>query len=106
MHVVNNIIAQGTTVRGEVTLTGNLRIEGFFEGVIYTRGRVYISHTGRVISDIHSDDVVAGGTVRGNIYARGSVRLLKTGNVRGNIYAKNISAEEGVIFQGDCVMLK
>jgi len=106
MQIVNNIIAAGAHVRGEIAMQGNLRIEGNFEGVIYTEGRVYISSTGKVFSDIHSDEVIVGGLLVGNIYAAKSIKFLNTGRIHGNMYTRKIAAEEGVLFEGDCVLIK
>ena len=52
--MVNNIISEKTHIRGELSLSGVLRIEGVLEGIVYNQGKVYISKSGRVLADIHA----------------------------------------------------
>lgn len=106
MAIVNNIIANGTRLKGELEIDGNLRIEGGFQGSLYVGSRLYISSTGRVISNIHADEAIIGGVVLGNIYAKTKVKILSTGHVKGNIYTNVISADEGSLFEGDCILLR
>lgn len=104
--MVTNIIAEGTSLKGDISLKGTLRIEGRFEGIIYNKGKVYISKTAKVFSDIHGIEVVIGGLVLGNVFGEKNVKILKTGHLRGNVYTASLSAEEGGVFEGDCVMIR
>ncbi len=100
--MINNIISQGTSIFGEINLDGSLRIDGQVEGVIFNRGSVYISNSGTIKADVHTEEMIIGGKMIGSVYAKKSVKLLKSANLVGNIYTKTISAEEGSIFKGDC----
>ena len=103
--MINNIISEGTNIRGVVSLAGVLRIEGTLEGVIYNEGRVYISKSGRVVADIHAREVIIGGLVQGNVFSKEKVKLLNTARLKGNIYTTTIAADEGSVFDGDCVII-
>ena len=61
--IVNNVIADGTTIVGSIEIEGALRIEGLVNGVIYSKSRVYIARTGQVTSDIHCSEAVIGGKI-------------------------------------------
>ena len=100
--MVNNVISKGTSIRGEISLKGALRIEGHVEGVIFNCDKVYISQSGIIKADVHTSEMVIGGKMVGNVYADKSVKLLQSANLVGNIYTKTISAEKGSIFEGDC----
>jgi len=106
MKLINNIIAEGTTLKGELGIEGNLRIEGTFQGNLYVKGRVYISDSGKVLSNIHSAEAIIGGFIIGNIYAENKVKILGTGHVQGNIYAPGVACEEGAVFNGDCIVIR
>ncbi|OHD59132.1 MAG: hypothetical protein A2096_00620 [Spirochaetes bacterium GWF1_41_5] len=103
---VNSIIGEGCESRGEFNFSGSLRIDGKFEGNIIVDGKILIGQSGVAFSDIHAEEITIGGTVFGNIYAKNKVVLLKTAYLRGNIYTKRVSAEEGVVFEGKCNIIR
>lgn len=105
-NIVNSIIGEGSEFKGEFTINGLLRIDGKFKGTIETDGKVLIGQSGEATTDIKARVVVVGGTVRGNIFATERVILLSTGHMHGNIITPSIVMEDGVIFDGNCVINK
>ena len=101
---VNSIIGVGSDFKGEFKINGLLRIDGRFKGTIETDGKVLIGQTGEATSDIRARLVVVGGTVRGNIFATERVIFLSTGNITGNIITPSLIMEEGVRFEGNCII--
>ncbi|HPX91949.1 MAG TPA: polymer-forming cytoskeletal protein, partial [Spirochaetota bacterium] len=71
-----------------------------------TNGKVLIGQSGDAITDIKARLVVVGGKVSGNIYATERIILLSTGEVKGNIIAPSLVMEEGVKFEGNCLINK
>ena len=104
--IVNSIIGEGSEFKGEFTINGLLRIDGKFRGSIETEGKVLIGQTGEAITDIKAKEVVVGGIVKGNIYAKERVIMLSTGKVEGNIITPGLLMEEGVVFEGNCTINK
>ena len=98
--LVNSIIGPGTYVKGNITVTGLLRVDGDFSGGVKTDGQVIIGRAGRVDCTIDAGTVVVGGVFRGTIYARFKVVALKSALIIGNIYSPRIIAEAGVIIDG------
>jgi cytoskeletal protein CcmA (bactofilin family) len=105
-NLVNSIIGEGSEFKGEFKINGLLRIDGKFQGTIETEGKVLIGQTGEAVTDIRARLIVIGGTVRGNIYATERVILLSSGTVKGNIITPGLIMEEGVVFEGNCVINK
>ncbi len=105
-NIVNSIIGEGSEFKGEFKINGLLRIDGIFQGTIETDGKVLIGQTGDAISDIKARLVVVGGTVRGNIYATERVIILPSAEIKGNIITPSLIVEEGVTFEGNCVINK
>ncbi len=99
---INSIIGEGTRLRGEFNLNGLLRIDGDFQGVVKTTGKVLVGSNGRAECTIYGSTVVIGGAVRGNVFASEKVIILSTGIVLGNIKAPKLIMEEGVLFNGSC----
>ncbi|MCC5813524.1 MAG: polymer-forming cytoskeletal protein [Leptospira sp.] len=102
--IVNSIIGEGAEFTGEFKLSGLIRIDGNFKGLIITDGKVLIGKSGVVDTDIRARIVVAGGEVRGNIYATERVTLLSTCHLTGDIVTPRLIIEEGVVFQGNCTI--
>lgn len=105
-NIVNSIIGEGSEFKGEFTVNGLLRIDGRFKGTIETDGKVLIGQSGEATTDIRARVVVIGGIVRGNIFATERVIMLATGKLHGNIITPSLVMEDGVIFDGNCVINK
>ncbi len=97
---IRTIIGEDASFSGEFHISGSIRIDGAFSGVIQCRGRVVVGETGVVKTNIHANDVIVSGRVEGNIFASNSVQLLPGSTVLGDIVASNLVVEEGVEFQG------
>ncbi len=102
--IVNSIIGEGSEFKGEFRINGLLRIDGHFQGTIETNGKVLIGQSGEAVTDIRARLVVIGGRVRGNIYATERVIFLTSGTIKGNIITPSLIMEEGVTFEGNCII--
>jgi cytoskeletal protein CcmA (bactofilin family) len=105
-NIVNSIIGEGSEFKGEFNINGLLRIDGKFKGTIQTEGKVLIGKTGEAITDIKARVVVVGGHVKGNVFASERVIMLSTGQVNGNIITPSLIMEDGVVFEGNCIINK
>ncbi len=105
-NIVNSIIGAGSEFKGEFKINGLLRIDGKFQGTIDTHGKVLVGQTGDAVTDIKARLVVVGGKVSGNIYATERIILLSTGDIKGNIITPSLVMEEGVQFDGNCIINK
>jgi cytoskeletal protein CcmA (bactofilin family) len=99
---INSIIGEGTRFKGEFDLSGLLRIDGDFSGVIRTKGKVLVGKNGRAECTLNAGTVVVGGVLRGEIVSTEKVIILSTGLVLGNITTPRLIIEEGVLLHGAC----
>jgi len=104
--IINSIIGEGSELKGEFKVSGTLRIDGVFAGEVHTDGKIIISQTGHVKTDLKGGIIVIGGTVEGNVYATKQVTLLKTAKLMGDIITPSLIVEEGVVFEGNCIINK
>lgn len=102
--LVNSIVGEGTHFRGDLELSGLLRVDGDFSGSIRTQGKVIIGRRGRADCVIHASTIVVGGIFRGEINAADKVVVLSSAVVIGDIYSPRIIAEEGVLLDGSLVI--
>jgi cytoskeletal protein CcmA (bactofilin family) len=95
------IISKGLFVKGEVTGTESLYIDGKVEGSINLSGnRVTVGRNGQVTANITAREVVVLGKVRGDVTATDRVDIRAEGALSGNVSAARISIEDGAFFKG------
>src|ERR1700737_4785822 len=72
-------------VKGEITGTEDLLIDGSVEGLIRLDERkLTVGTTAKITADINARDVVVYGYVKGNVHATGRIEIKKDGSVVGN----------------------
>jgi cytoskeletal protein CcmA (bactofilin family) len=94
-------IGKSLVVKGEVTGSESLYIDGKVEGAINLPGnRVTVGRNGQVAANISAREVVVLGKVRGNINASDRVDIRSEGSLTGDVIAQRISIEDGAFFKG------
>jgi cytoskeletal protein CcmA (bactofilin family) len=103
---IESVIAEETTLQGDLRSAHGIHIVGSVEGDLESRGRVKIEKGGRVRVDITAPDVILNGELEGHIKATGQVELGPESRMAGNINAARIAIAEGCFFQGDIKMFR
>jgi cytoskeletal protein CcmA (bactofilin family) len=94
-------IGQSVTVKGELSGSEDLYIDGQVEGTIELRGNsLTIGPHGQVKANINAKDVVVQGKLDGNIQATQRAELKKSAVAVGDIVTQRVSIEEGAYFKG------
>ena len=94
-------LGKGLFIKGEITGTESLFIDGKIEGRITLPGnRVTVGRNGQVASTITAREIVILGKVRGNIAASDRVDIRAEGALTGDVTAARISIEDGAFFKG------
>jgi len=98
-------IGTSVQVKGELTGSEDVRIDGSFEGIIALPDhRLQVGRTGRVHADVDARAVVVEGEVVGNIHAEDRVEVAATGSVFGDICAARVVLADGARFKGSIDM--
>ena len=93
-------IGKSVLVKGELSGSEDLYLEGEVEGTIELRGHTLtVGQNGRVHAHTEARDVIVHGKVEGNINAD-RVELRKSAMVTGDIVTKRIVVEDGAFFKG------
>jgi cytoskeletal protein CcmA (bactofilin family) len=94
-------ISKGLVIKGEITGTESLFIDGKVEGSISLPGnRVTVGRNGQVSASIAAREIVILGKVRGNVAASDRVDIRAEGALTGDVAAARISIEDGAFFKG------
>jgi len=94
-------IGKSLVIKGEVTGSESLYIDGRVEGSINLAGnRVTVGRNGVVAANINAREIVVLGKVRGNLVASDRVDIHSEGSLTGDVVAQRISIEDGAFFKG------
>jgi cytoskeletal protein CcmA (bactofilin family) len=100
-----NIIADGTTLEGNITTNGDIRIDGTVKGNIVSKSKAIIGRNGKVEGNITCANIDIEGFVKAeSLNVANLVSLKATANLTGNIIAGKIAIEPGAEFSGTCRM--
>jgi cytoskeletal protein CcmA (bactofilin family) len=94
-------IGKSLMIKGEVTGSESLYIDGRIEGTINLPGnRVTVGRNGQVAANISAREIVVLGKVRGNCQASDRIDIRSEGSLTGDVIAARISIEDGAFFKG------
>ena len=98
-------IGKSVVIKGELTGSEDLTIEGHVEGKIELRQNVLtIGPNGRIKAQVFAKSVIILGEVTGNVTASEKVDLRDNGAVDGDIAAPRVAIAEGAHFRGSIDM--
>ena len=100
----NNLIGNGTTIKGEIIASGDIRIDGTVMGTLKSTGKVVIGQQGVVEGDILCNSTDISGRVKGTIRVDELTTLKSTSRLEVELYTKQLFIEVGAIFTGKCDM--
>jgi cytoskeletal protein CcmA (bactofilin family) len=98
------IIAAGTTLKGDITSNGDIRIDGTLQGNVQCQAKVVIGANGTVDGDITGQQADIMGKVTGTIKVKELLQLKGGSHVHGNLYAGKLQIEPSANFNGQCHM--
>jgi cytoskeletal protein CcmA (bactofilin family) len=94
-------IGKSLTIKGEVTGSESLYIDGDIEGDITFPGcRVTVGRDAQVSANISAREVVVLGRIRGNIHASDRVDIRSGASLTGDVTAYRINIGDGACLKG------
>ena len=98
-------ISNGTVVKGEISSSNDIRIDGTFEGKIQSKGRVVVGEKALIKGDIICSNVDFWGTMEGNFFVKDTLSLKSSSKVKGDLHIKRLQVELDAKFDGTCQMI-
>src|SRR5215212_9745876 len=100
---IDCLIGAGTTVSGDVSFTGGLRIDGVVRGNVATAngetGTLVVSEHARIDGEIKVSHVVVNGAVNGPITANDFLELQAKARIVGDISYRTLEMHLGAVVQ-------
>lgn len=99
-----NMLGVGSKVEGNLSVEGDIRIDGNVLGNVSSLSKVAIGENGVIKGDINCQNASIEGRVIGKLIIKEVLFLNKTAKIDGDIFAKKLIVEEGAVFNGVCNM--
>src|SRR5712692_1088365 len=95
-------ISQGIKIKGEVTGSEDLFVDGVVEGKLSltTNCCLTIGPNGHVKADVLAREVIVRGKIEGKVTGRDKVQLWSTGQVTGEVQTDRLAIEDGALLRG------
>jgi len=101
---IDCLIGAGTTIEGNISFSGGLRVDGHVRGNVIAAedkpSTLVLSEQGRIEGEILVSHVVINGTVVGPVRAIEYLELQTKANVTGDIYYHTVEMQLGAVVQG------
>ncbi|MEC7858073.1 MAG: polymer-forming cytoskeletal protein [Bacteroidota bacterium] len=102
----NNIIGEGSVLKGNLNTSGNVRLEGKVVGDLSSKSKVACGETSVVDGNVIADNAEIAGKVTGKVTVTELLILKSTASIHGDISTNNLIIESGANFNGACSMGK
>ena len=97
--VIHALLGAGTRYEGKLFFEGRARIDGEFEGEVFSDGLLVVGEEARIKGAIRVHTlIVRGGKIEGDIHATELVELHAPAQVRGDIRTQALFMDKGVLF--------
>ncbi len=101
---VSAFVGENVEIEGTINYKGIVRIDGRLTGEIHTEGTLIVGQSAVVEAKVEAGTVVCQGKLVGDIVARENIQLMSPAVLDGSVKTPSLSMEEGVLFNGTCVM--
>ncbi len=99
-----NLLGTGTVVKGNITSTGDFRIDGTLIGSISSKGKVVVGPTGVVEGEIICQNADFSGNIKAHVTVTELLTLKASTRLIGDIKTNKLAIEPGAVFSGTCRM--
>ncbi len=105
-HTSINLIGTGTTIKGEINSTGDIRIDGTVTGQVRCKGKIVVGTTGILEGEVFCQNADFSGKIKGKVDVSELLTLKSTARLYGDIITNKLAIEPGANFTGTCSMEK
>ena len=100
---LETVVGQNARFNGHLKCEGNLRIDGYCEGIVEATGNIVIGEMSEIVAEVRAKNVSVSGSVKGTIYAD-RVDLLSTGRIEGDVMVDSFFLDDGGNIRGQVNM--
>src|SRR5674476_83032 len=104
---IDSLIGAGTTIEGNVTFVGGLRVDGEIKGNVSASGdqpsTLVVSEQARIDGEIHVSHLVVNGAINGPVHSVEFLELQARCRVKGDVHYNALEIHLGAVVEGRLV---
>jgi cytoskeletal protein CcmA (bactofilin family) len=106
---IDTLIGQHTHIKGDVSFSGGLRVDGSVAGNINATGDkeslLTLSELGSIEGEVRVPNLIINGAISGNVYASEHIELAPKAKIQGNVYYNLLEMAMGSEVNGQMIHL-
>lgn len=105
---IGSLIGAGTTVTGDLSFSGGLRVDGTVRGAVRCvegekGGMLVVSEHGVIEGEVRAGHVVVAGRIQGPLHAMELIELQPKARVQGDVHYRALEMHHGAVVEGTMV---
>jgi cytoskeletal protein CcmA (bactofilin family) len=104
---IDTLIGAKTEIKGDITFSGGLRIDGKVRGNVTAKGdsnsTLVLSEHAMIVGNVTSPHIISNGSIKGNVRAAERIELQPKAEIAGDVYYKVIEMALGAVINGSLV---
>jgi cytoskeletal protein CcmA (bactofilin family) len=100
---ITGFFDSNTVIKGELSFRGAFRIDGHFEGKIFSEATLIIGDEGKVKADVEVANCIVRGELQGTLKAKEKIEIHDKGKVVGTLITPRLIVEEGAFLEARCL---
>lgn len=101
----HNVIAAGTTIKGDIATDADFRLDGEIAGNIVCKGKIVIGSKAVVEGNIDAGSAEILGKVHGHVRVKELLSIKATAHIDGDVEMQTLSVEPPAFLSGNCYMI-
>ena len=106
-NTIDTLIGTKTELKGDITFSGGLRIDGKIRGNITAKGdgnsTLVLSENAQIVGNVTVPHIISNGSIKGNVRASERMELQPKAEIVGDVYYKVIEMALGAAINGNLV---
>jgi cytoskeletal protein CcmA (bactofilin family) len=106
-NTIDTLIGARTELKGDLTFSGGLRIDGKLKGNVTAKGdgnsTLILSENALIIGNVTVPHMIVNGTIKGTVRAAERVELQPKAEIAGDVYYKVLEVAVGAVINGNLV---
>lgn len=106
-NTIDTLIGSRTELKGDLTFSGGLRIDGKLKGNVTAKGEgnstLILSENALIIGNVTVPHMIINGTIKGTVRAAERIELQPKAEIAGDVYYKVLEVALGAVINGNLV---
>lgn len=108
-NTIDTLVGARTELKGDLTFSGGLRIDGKLKGNVTVKGEgtgnstLILSENAVIIGNVTVPHMIINGTIKGTVRATERIELQPKAEIAGDVYYKILEVANGAVINGNLV---